>query len=354
MNEKKWIQSLFYGLLQNRNSTGFGGIIFLKTHKTCSSTVTSILWRHLCRTRYSHCFLPTASNPGKLWDFNNPSDQVYAVNNFPIDENGNPMHYYKTWLHHAKSPSSRFRSAWNWYDHSRLLNISLCKYTNMKISPNYFDMIHSWYYDSVFFKYRTNLDATSDELLGLDKRHNRKLFHKKFLDLIESVASGKIYLLVCDRFDESMLLLNSFLQLNDSSVLLYLKKKVNGNFSSCEYISDDGRSMDVALASMQIYDNYLYALANHMLDQYIVLYGTERFRKELYEFKQSLSVVQNICRIYYSQPNSSDIIEAGLCSKDSNYCINGSFIKSDHLEFCTDLMKDNRDLIRDAWQTKYQ
>lgn len=43
-------------------------LIFLKTHKTGSSTLNRILWRSLCIYGGYNCFLPPAKNAGRIWN----------------------------------------------------------------------------------------------------------------------------------------------------------------------------------------------------------------------------------------------------------------------------------------------
>ena len=57
---KKWI-----GASQNAS---IERLVFLKTHKTGSSTLNRILWRGLCINRDYNCFLPPAKNAGKIWN----------------------------------------------------------------------------------------------------------------------------------------------------------------------------------------------------------------------------------------------------------------------------------------------
>ena len=59
-NTKKWINT--------SNNASVERLIFLKTHKTGSSTLNRILWRGLCINRGYNCFLPPAKNAGKIWN----------------------------------------------------------------------------------------------------------------------------------------------------------------------------------------------------------------------------------------------------------------------------------------------
>ena len=51
------------------------GVIFVKTHKTASSTMVNILWRNLCENGKKNCFLPPSNNPGRTWDTHNRKDK---------------------------------------------------------------------------------------------------------------------------------------------------------------------------------------------------------------------------------------------------------------------------------------
>jgi len=51
------------------------GTVFQKTHKTASSTLTSVLWRNLCSGPHRrNCFLPPADTPGRSWDLGHAKD----------------------------------------------------------------------------------------------------------------------------------------------------------------------------------------------------------------------------------------------------------------------------------------
>ena len=101
-----------------RNSLNAPSLMFYKTHKTCSSTVTGILWRLLCYTscgsssnagkesfshfsrgRYENCFVPPASTPGRTWDFNRGDHTRQIQSSIGTAHRGPP---FTVWIHHAK------------------------------------------------------------------------------------------------------------------------------------------------------------------------------------------------------------------------------------------------------------
>jgi hypothetical protein len=137
------------------------GVIFLKTHKTASSTMTSIFWRNLCLKRKRNCFLPPIETPGRTWDLSKSVDwkaissngastlpsqpSLKASSSSSIlrgawgNNNNNPFPF-NTWIFHVhynkellnqvitktnrmisivRKPSLRFQSAWYWYNHSK-------------------------------------------------------------------------------------------------------------------------------------------------------------------------------------------------------------------------------------------
>jgi len=158
------------------------------------------------------------------------------------------------WLHHAyysdqfldivsdpklllsivRRPSLRFRSAWVWYEHQKTLDITLEKFVHIiKTSYIYIDCYIPFLNTNAKchkFKYRTGLDATSEELVGYPK--TSMWFKSKHDQLIKNIYERKIFILVADRLDESLLVLGKLVGLKMTS-LLYASQKVlaskNGN-----------------------------------------------------------------------------------------------------------------------------
>ena len=111
------------------------GVVFVKTHKTGSSTLTSIFWRNLCENGLKKCFLPPLKTPGKTWDFSKEKDWKLMKNKGGSTK-GNNTFPYDAWMYHVvynrrafstivpsanrvisivRRPSLRFQSAWEWY-----------------------------------------------------------------------------------------------------------------------------------------------------------------------------------------------------------------------------------------------
>jgi hypothetical protein len=214
------------------------GILFLKTHKTSSSTVSRLIVRNLCEIRGKKCFLPNYENPGKIWDFRKEKDLRYARLKAPYD----------VWASHVmtpqvlrtfvvpktlfisicRRPSSRFRSAWSWYGHGKVLKTSLAGFTR---ELNHTGKVSSSFEQS--FRFRTGLDSVSKEIVGVEggrlsmtgpfKGHHTD--SDSFKEALKSILTSKYLVLVSDRFDESLLILGQFLHWEVSD-LMYMRQKV--------------------------------------------------------------------------------------------------------------------------------
>jgi len=116
---------------------------------------------------------------------------------------------------------------------------------------------------------------------------------------------------VCERFDESLLLLGQHLGLNKTD-LLYLKAKEAGHASTDKH--DQGQVMaehppfsseplEVQKAGEHLQngtDAQLHLLANKALDKAISEYGTG-FQTDLKEFQNMLLEVKNACQEHFSE-----------------------------------------------------
>lgn len=440
-------------------------IVFLKTHKTGSSTLTSILWRELCEVQNRNCFLPPFESPGKTWDFNKINDRIYLLNSNGTAGRQAP---FDVWLHHAKAhsflfnnvvsnavsildkprsllfmsivrrPSLRFRSAWTWYQHAsafiingiktnrvlkymcfkefsleRFVELMMAYHSTACRLPMFLKEMHYskediiklpfnsicsqnlsskgdidiwtkiyglyikltsilWtryarYISINYFKYRTGLDATSEELVGL--RTSDPAFADGFEQLLLDVMSGKVLLLVCDRFDESLLVMRrrilatgknnglphhyknylSHQLKNNSDVIQHPINSIDNNdnksisyHSSChnfsvmkdllylkqkkqtilEYISsEDMQNLD----QLQPYDALLYKAANIMLDRYLL-------KSDIFDLK-----------ILQHQLRQLEM----MCVNVTEYFESASI--TDCTKLCDMLERDNRDLVQQMW-----
>lgn len=371
------------------------GIIFIKTHKTASSSLIGILWRNLCIDKHEYtlhrCFLPPVNKSGKTWDLRKYHDYNYIMRqSFSLYDNISAP--FDVWLHHVKyddrlydiipsaqriisiirNPSNRFISAWHWYNLNETTNMSLPQF----IHNVYHDMKGTGLLSKQLlskFRYRTGLDATIEELIGLSKYHPS--FEHKFNEFLKRLMTGKVILLIADRFDESVLILRQILSshirvqaLNcseaaankcsnetlfhdpDFSDWFYFKQKVNSYdvdvSSNSSYSSNDTMtttdmtiSYNEYLTDLQPYDAKLYDIANKVLDRYIDTYESLcrgcNFTKDLTKYQAQLRQFVQVCN--YVRNNAT------LPSHDRI---------SDISRQCAFVDTDNHEAIQNAWTAK--
>jgi hypothetical protein len=407
-------------------------ILFIKTHKTGSSTITGILWRSFCQHNNQHhhqnqstphphhahdkhnstvtvsstrCFLPPHDHPGRIWDFVNRPQHRQYVNSFFLknDENVQSptftvkksnhhqetmMNVRKVWLHHVKvsdflyrevipavsvspkspshivggrieisivrRPALRLQSAWYWYGLMNETNDALVRMTkekNRNDEPFGHKPIQSFedfasrlvgmhdesgsknesqgdaWLQSIPWRYRTGPNSMSEELTGVsltasvpngrgDSREVSEQFRHRFIELVHKVKNMEIFLLICDRFDESLVLLKKLLHDSDTvadvdaeseRTWLYLRQKVQryqkiqdlhhpeGSVTTATS-SSSSDALLTALDRYQVYDYILFRLANQVMDYLIEhIYGKEVFQRDLVAYREELQVLQKHC-----------------------------------------------------------
>ena len=247
---------------------------------------------------------------------------------------------YEVWLHHAyychdflevvsdpkllvsivRRPALRFRSAWVWYSHEDTLKVTLKQFVSIITTAyTYLDCYLPIYTTTTMatkchdFKYRTGLDATSEELTGYPK--TSLYFKTKYDQLISSIYDRKIFLLVADRLDESLLVLGKLIGLKMTS-LLYASQKV---LASKQDDSTNDKDMLNDLDTIQPYDLKLYKAANDMLDCYIKDYyhHHEKFSDDLYTFRLANGRVQGLCQKLLQTNDSTTITTCLLYTSPS-------------------------------------
>ena len=303
--EKKKHQGAFLP----RAYSGEEGVVFLKTHKTGSSTVSSIIWHNLCEAAVgarSNCFLPPRSHPGKTWDLRKKKD-LDAMRSEGGSSQHNGTWPYAVWVTHAvysnalfqavpsarrmisivRRPSHRFQSAWHWYNHSSTLGMKLKQFARELRSQHFVPQL----------KYRSGLDATTDELTGMiDMRSKVWVQQAAFEDLVDRVISRRLFLLVAERFDESLLVLGALMKWSLDR-LVYVKHKVSA------YPQAPAEVMAV-LESAQPFDSALWTLANYILDRHILdlFPDTHHLEKQITFLRNASAQLTMSCR----QPPTPD------------------------------------------------
>jgi hypothetical protein len=359
------------------------GIIFLKTHKTASSTLTSLLWRNMCEQGKRNCFLPHFNNPGKTWDFSldRDWDLLKRTSHSCLTCQNTSSLSLSMWLHHAhyhkalfslvhntsriisivRRPALRFRSAWRWYGHSQRLGISLEAFAKREsggnvcrhsAATNTFGQIwcflsnlilHTFFNDTTFH-YRTGLDATTEEMVGVGgfKHLLDRKRQEIFQELVSDILQGKVILLVADRFPESLYLLSkimgwhsradvlySELKSSRKSVLPLKRNSVNGNkespFSTYAALTDETAEQ---LDFIQPYDSALWQLANRLLDEALAAYQDDNRNKGINEIRDAYEVMKSVC----------DSVGSGRNKGKSHVC------------YC--LTRDNHEAVVNRWLLK--
>jgi len=261
--------------------------------------------------------------------------------------------------------------------------------------------VWSWYAQYIsrnYFKYRTGLDATSEELVGL--RRQDPGFESGFKHLLQRILAGKVLLLVTDRFDESLLVMRRLMlahrhrsenatagadtpsnlqsHTTDDSVnsnnksssipvydmpldhLLYLpqKKQNKGAPLSAE--------TTLLLMDLQPFDTLLYQAANSMLDKYIYrFYGKNMtaFDRELSWLRSELSMLETVCSKQHKiqhetkQNESQKDVQAALLPlthipmEKNGILLNSSASEEKYRKLCEKLRRDNKDLVREVWNS---
>lgn len=284
LNENKMNFDVPFNFSNNDN------IIFLKTHKTASSTLSRVIFREMCENQMRRCFLPEAEHPGKTWNLDSPDDWKQ------IDDLGAN---FNVWVHHViysrrifriisnpriivtiiRKPSNRFLSAWNWYEHEKKSNCDIKNFIKeLKKFNSFFGFIwSSCFFNTLFdFKYRTGLDATSSELVGKGKKESLSfisflLYPKGFQEFLSDVLLQKIFLLVTERFDESLLIFSKLM--NWPLYKLFYKSHKISNSSISQWNNVLSEEHSAILDQSQRFDFALYRVANLLLDRHILHYN---------------------------------------------------------------------------------
>lgn len=349
------------------NGVNSSRVLYLKTHKTGSSSVSGILWRELCIKRQMNCFLPVPIAAGRTWELDDPAERQYAHDSVGTNLTRLP---FDVWMNHVRPsekltrllnapyllvssvrrPAHRFGSAWHYFSLGVHRNVTAARFmsmlTNKPAHINSTEFKESWY------KYGVGLEATSQELVGRSlgtAAFNQAFFH----DILPSIFNYKLFLIVCDRFDESILILrwllgwpgdqaehdahraavsrskqqlrtvkrsvraantaanltnwNGILGSNRSHFkdenIWYVPQKVRGAVGSVKtkrstrsggFSANDWSLLD----AFQPHDLILYRAASVALDKLIGFYGPERFAKDLARYQRNLRAVHEHCAQY--------------------------------------------------------
>jgi len=310
------------------------GVIFLKTHKTASSTLTSVIWHELCEKEGRNCFLPPLEHPGKTWDFRKEKDwEMMRKRGRGSSSNSSQSGFpFEVWTSHAaytpalltvvrqsrrmisivRKPASRFESSWHWYNHSALTRMTLSEFANAKQDER--EAVASQ------MKYRSGLDATTEELTGINKFRSQPAGRRcaAFEELLDRVASKRLILLVAERFDESLLVLGKLMNWSPSQ-LSHFHHKV-GNYTPV------GASVRSKLQGLQPYDSALWKFADFMLSRYLEDFSQASQQQDLGLVSKANSHLASLCQ------KDPETCECGKL-RDNNKAVQENWLKGRRCEF---------------------
>jgi len=333
-------------------------VLFIKTHKTGSSTVSSILWRQLCMHSHMNCFLPPASNPGRTWDFSRNDHKQYVQHSLGTQDRKLP---FDVWLSHAKyhsflteiipkprvfltivrRPALRFQSAWYWYGLETVSRITLHNFARTLLSlPDSEARDRSAREMDKQWRFRTGLDSSVQELVGISKIS--KDFQADFRHLLYQVINLELFVLVNERFEESLLIMQWLLKLDGhDETCWFLPRKVQ----NYDRISND--TVLQALDAIQPHDLALYRAANLALDRMIVIVQKEtnwHFPSEVQRLRQQLHSLSLACNTSEGMAARQHIYENMHARTSRHWNVS---------ELCDLLDMDNDNFVQMFWEVRH-
>lgn len=337
------ILHLWHSICKSPSYVQGPSVLFVKTHKTGSSTVTGILWRELCLKQLVNCFLPPADHPGRMWDLTNSAHIQYIKSG---SGTGGVSAPYNAWLSHivynkrifdflttpttvisiVRRPSLRFQSAWYWYNLSAVIGgRSLTSFAESLVHGNATSLLSKLeQHTKIRGKFRAGLDSYSQELTGVEKLKVLKVeFQAKFAALLQKIESLEWFIIVNERMEESLVLLAHHLEWSQDSLgesLLHLRLKQQ------QYMSVTDDHLLHKLDEAQPHDSALYVAANQALDHRISmleLAEKESFRDQVQQLQATLVKLHTDC-------------DANGSNDDSR---------------CHELRKDNKQAIQEFYET---
>lgn len=289
----------------------------------------------------------------------------------------------------VRQPAERFRSAWGWYRHGKetfagVGGLSLERFVELMcrehcsswegpVSPELrtrgrpvalYDSMVAWAvrrYAAVAFKHRTGLDATAEELVGL--RTGDQTFPAQFAQLLADVAEGRVLLLVCERFEESLLVLNKlFLGVNDDAVSARAEGSAAGSpFPNLLYLRQKQQSglepltlrLRKQLGELQPHDSALHMAANQALDRWLgLLYpDTAQLQLDVGLLRSQTEAVAAACGVAVQRHDDGDGDEGSATeTPDDSRAALAHLDEGQVAALCASLARDNRQLVEDAWR----
>ncbi len=241
----------------------------------------------------------------------------------------------------VRRPAYRFQSAWYWYKLDQSSQLSFVEFIEKaKQNSKLFDYSSNHNKRDNFiieldkqWKFRTGLDSTSQELVGMS-RYSRD-FAALFHSLLDEITHLKLFLLVNERFEESLLVLRWLLHWETNDSLFFLPRKVQN------YHRITNETFLRVLDDLQPFDSKLYEAANHALDQYIEIMKSQRrnsnFTKEVETLRIQLHSLPRICNESESLSVRESLLQTVIENTYSH-------------ELCSLLALDNDGFVQSYWK----
>ena len=269
-------------------------IIFVKTHKTAGSTVTSILHRYCAEYDHINCYVPNGTG-GSVTRPSQKESSLHMYNPTRVQVHAQHTYYWPKFLHKLVSesapiitiirqPASRFLSTWDyrkfsWKGRDDVVNIVRSLSSDRdKLPANFLKLVN---HDSA----HTELCPTQPDWAISNKTE------PSCVQTLRDIISGKLALvLITERLDESLVLLSRMMGWSLHSVV-YSSMKVSGH--KTEHNQPDTDIMS-KIENWLEEDRLLYQISNILLDRRIESQDAT-FWSDLIEFQRLKEVAQRDC-----------------------------------------------------------
>lgn len=352
-------------------------LVFVKTHKTAGSTVSAVLFRHASR-RHLNVYVPPGGTPGRLHDMT--VSRCWELVQAPGSGLFGGSFPYDLWASHVRltdvgrlfsavgevpsrcgqaydscsrnpappvllfssvrKPSRRFQSAFYWYQHHLPAGSVGTGSSSAGLGCSLRDLLASFQGAAAVdgigagawlreiaprFKFRTGLDSQSAELMVTGPGAGRGVGSEEvaFSALLAAVRRGSLFLLVAERFDESLLVLRRLAGPGVEPVmslldLVYLPLKGNSGHYVAPALSESELQL---LGVMQPRDSALYSAACTALDARISSYdrgGVFNFVADLKQLQGYVRGLGVLCADFGVELGTAVSLSGGNCSQCSD------------------------------------
>jgi len=291
--------------LERGGVTPGSGIVFLKTPKCGSTTVSIVLgrvaWKHGLQVGIDIWIDHTPFNPNFHKKIPTSKGQIVGL----VRDPGTRLRSGWTWRKDAKYRAKKFGKIYNCsgWDGCCLKALNSSTVRNALETPG---ILHAELQLHRQSNWHTGVlkPVESTENVSFKRRLTR--FHNHFIDLIMKILNGKHLILVMERMDESLLVLRHAYNLSIDDIV-YHPKNVGDGVSAIE--NNSGLE---PVRQLEVYDMILYKTANVALDKWIQLLNPAIIADEIRQLQE--------LRVHYKQTCSSTAkdLSSPMLEKDCN------------------------------------